>query len=365
MSSLKVEVVFIDEILSHPNADRLEIARISGWTCVVRKGEYTAGQKVVYIPIDAVLPHELETKLFPIESKIKLEKSRVRTIKLRGAISQGIITTLDEVGLSPHLFVGDDVANLLHITKYEPPVRSIPGLMRGSRLSPKKGNSGFRKYTDIENFKHYNNLFTLEDVIWVSEKLHGTSARYALLPTEANTFWKKVRRFLRILPQFEFCLGSRNVQLQDKLLYAGYYESNVYAKIAEQEHIREKLVPGEAIYGEIIGSGIQKGYAYGCTPGEHKFYVYDVMRDGRWLGFKELVEFCHERELNLVPFLYMGNFNMDLIYELRQGDSLVGRQKVREGVVIKTVAEKPCIIGRSVVKFINDEYLLREQSDFH
>src|SRR4051812_18577876 len=166
MSTLKVEVVLIDEILPHPNADRLELARIAGWNCVVRKGEYSAEDKVVYIPVDAILPVELEGKLFPLESKIKLEKSRVRTIKLRGAISQGIVATLPELGLCDQA-VGTDVSEVLGITKYEPPVASTPGLLRRKMLSPKKGNPAFRKYTDIENFKHYNTLFNPGDLVWV------------------------------------------------------------------------------------------------------------------------------------------------------------------------------------------------------
>jgi len=365
VSSLKVEVVLIDEILPHPNADRLEIARIAGWNCVVRKGEYNAGTKVVYIPVDSVLPFELESKLFPPDSKVKLEKSRVRTIKLRGAISQGIIATCEELGLEPFTAVGEDVADKLGITKYEPPVKNTPGLLRGNKLSPKKGNSNFRKYTDIENWKHYNNLFSTEDFVWVSEKLHGTSVRYAYLPTECNTFWKKVKRFFGVLPKYEFCIGSRNVQLQDKLRYDGFYDINVYGKIAQQEDIKSKLCEGDAIYGEIVGSGIQKGYTYGCEQGEHKFYVYDVMRNGIWLDLKELIDFCGERGLQLVPILYVGYYRPE-VTDLCKGDSTIGGQKVMEGVVIKTVNEKPSIIGRSVLKFVSDTYLLKEENtDFH
>jgi RNA ligase (TIGR02306 family) len=311
MSSLKVEVVVIDEILPHPNADRLEIARIADWNCVVRKGEYKAGDKVVYIPIDSVLPIDLESSLFPPESKVKLDKSRVKTIKLRGATSQGIVVSLAElvpwIGPEHKLEVGDDVAGLLKITKYEPPSNSTPGLLRGSIVSPKLGNHNFRKYTDIENYKHYshyNALFTLGELVWVSEKLHGTSARYGYLPTTPNTVWKKIKKFFGLLPKYEFCLGSRNVQLQDKRRWEGFYDINVYAKIAKQEDLYHKLAPGEAVYGEIVGDGIQKNYHYGCGPKEHKFFVYDVMRDGRWLSYQELATYCHVNNLSLVPVLY-------------------------------------------------------------
>lgn len=365
MSSLKVEVVTIDSIQSHPNADRLELARVHDWNCVVRKGEYHEGQKVVYIPIDAVLPFELESKLFPPESKIKLEKSRVKTIKLRGAISQGIIVTLEELGLSPYLKVGDDVSDVLGITKYEPPTRMTPGLLRGNMVSPKLGNPNFRKYTDIENFKHYNQLFVEGEWVWISEKLHGTSARYGYFPTAPNTFWKKVKKFFGLLPKYEFCMGSRNVQLQDKRRWDGFYDTNVYAKIAHQEDIRTKLLEGEAVYGEIIGSGIQKGYAYGCNPGEHKFYVYDVMREGVYLDYMSLVDFCAKRGFSLVPQLYDGPYRVEIAKDLTKGDSTIGGQKVREGVVIKPWIETTCLIGRKVLKLLSDDYLLSEQTDFH
>lgn len=83
MSTFEVSVVKIDDVIEHPNADRLDLVQIAGWNCVIRKGEYQKGDKVVYIPIDSILPFEIESKLFPPDSKVKLSKSRVKTIKLR------------------------------------------------------------------------------------------------------------------------------------------------------------------------------------------------------------------------------------------------------------------------------------------
>lgn len=365
MSSLKIEVVTIDQILPHPGADRLEIAVIKGWNCVVRKGEYAAGSKVVYIPVDSVLLIELESKLFPPESKVKLSKSRVKTIKLRGAVSQGIVVGLEEVGLNPFLQVGTDVTVALGITKYEPPIKNTPGLLRGNMISPKLGNPNFRKYTDIENFKHYNTLFQEGEPVWISEKLHGTSARYGYLPTNPNTFWKKVKKFFGLLPKYEFCLGSRNVQLQDKRNWDGFYDTNVYAKIAEQYALHELLEDGVAVYGEIVGDGIQKGYTYGCGQKEHKFFIYDVMVNGQYLSPGELVSFCGINDLPIVPTLYCGAYDSLAVSALRNGDSLIGGQKVREGIVIKVLNNTPCIIGRKCLKYLSDDYLLSDPTDFH
>jgi RNA ligase (TIGR02306 family) len=363
MSDLHVKVIAIDEVRAHPNADRLELAVVGGWNCVVAKGHYQAGDAALYIPIDSVLPPELEARIFPPDSKVKLNKSRVRTIKLRGAISQGLIVRLDEIGLSG-VPVGTDVRERLGITKYEPPDESTPNLMRAGRASRYQTNPHFRKYTDIENLKNYNRLFEPGEMVHVSEKLHGTSARYGYFPTVANTWWKKIKRFFGMLPAHEFCLGSRNVQLQDRG-YDGFYEQNVYGKIAKQERLAQILDPGEAVYGEIIGSGVQKGYTYGCAQGEHRLYVYDVMIDGRWIDSAELDRFCRLRGLTRVPKLYVGPFDAEHIAELRCGDSVIGGQKCREGVVVRATTEQMTTIGRKILKFINDEYLLGEQTDFH
>jgi RNA ligase (TIGR02306 family) len=362
MSELIVKAVEIDDVIPHPNADRLDLVVIAGWNCVVRKGEYKKGDLAIYIPIDSILPVELESKLFPIESKVKLTNSRIRTIKLRGAISQGLVIRPEEVGLTG-VRVGDDVRDRLGITKFEPEQASIPSGMK-SGAPRKKANSNFNKYTDINNFKHYNNLFEPGEEVYVSEKIHGTSARYGFYPTEVNSLWKKIKRFFGMLPKFEFCYGSRNVQLQQKS-YNGFYEENVYAKILKQEAIEDKLDWGEAIFGEIVGSSIQKGYTYGCKEGEHRFYAYDAMKDGKWLDYRDFVEFCDERGFTRVPELYVGPYCFEIVNELRSGDSTIGGQKVREGVVIKPVIEKISMVGRKVLKYVSDEYLLKDQTDFH
>jgi RNA ligase (TIGR02306 family) len=372
MSTFEVKAVNIDEVFPHPNADKLEIVRIAGWNCVVRKGEFERGDLVIYLPIDSILPFELESRLFPPDSKVKLSKSRVKTIKLRGAISQGIVITPSEAfppGNRYDVRLGDVLTEKLGITKYEPPVRDIPARLKGNQV-PKKGiNPHFKKYTDIENFKYYPNLFEIGEQIYISEKLHGTSARYGWLPEEPNTAWKKIkaffRRLLSIPRPYEFCIGSRNVQLQDKSKYDGFYSENVYGKIADQYDLRNKIPHGVGVYGEIVGAGIQKGYTYGCGEGEHRLFVYDIKIGDVWCSYEEFKTSAALMGLPTVPELYVGPFDLALVDSLRYGDSLIGDQKVREGIVIKARVEQNSMIGRKVLNYINDEYLLKDQTDFH
>jgi RNA ligase (TIGR02306 family) len=372
MSSFHVPYTHIGNISIHPNADRLEIAQVgeTDWQVVVGKGHQAPGDPCLYIPIDSILPEPLEAFLFPPDSKITLSKSRVRSIKIRGALSQGmvILPSVELMVLYPNvrwskLSDGDDLAEALGITKYEPPavhVQSAYGRVSGTTHN----NPLFRKYTDIENFKYYPTLFEDGELVYVSEKLHGTSARYAMLPTHVYGFWKRVRKIFGFLPAYEFCYGSRNVQLQARKKL--YYKSDVYDRVAKTYNLAAVLRPGEVLYGEIVGPGIQKGYTYGVTEGEVAFYAYDVSVDEKFLGFKRFVEWCDEHEIPRVPALYIGLFNKERIGTLLAGPSLLPNQPVKEGVVIKSLVERRSHIGRAVLKWVSDAYLLKpENTDIH
>ena len=141
MSSHPVQIVTIGEIMEHPNADRLEIAKVgdTAWQTIVGKGSYQKGDQAIYIPIDSLLDSILEDHLFPSDSKIKLSKSRVRSIKIRSALSQGMLVGIDDelTTLFPSLAnkqLGDDVGDVIGVTKYEPPA---PAYQQGM---PKKGS---------------------------------------------------------------------------------------------------------------------------------------------------------------------------------------------------------------------------------
>lgn len=377
MSTHRVDVTFIGEVLEHPNADRLELAKVgeTDWQVVVGKGQFKAGDPCIYIPIDSLLAEKLETYLFPPDSKITLDKHRVRSIKIRQAMSQGMVIEIgpELVRLFPKLrytHSGLDVSEDLGITKYEPPASSFrgQGQKQGRR---RRGNPDFIKYTDIENYKYYPKLFEPEDLVYITEKIHGTSVRYAMLPTSVDSLWRRVRKLFRRLPKYEFCYGSRNVQLQSGRGTV-YYDQDVYAIIAQRLMVEDWLEPGEALYGEIVGSGIQKGYTYGCSEGDWDFYAYDVRVGEKYLDMPAFKRWCSRRGVKRVPQLYEGPMSGADLDELRSGESLVlgsdggAAQPVREGIVIKPVVEERCYMGRKVLKHLNDEYLLdKENTDFH
>ena len=388
MSSFSVPVTRIRAIEVHPNATALEIAKVYDWSVVVRKGEFIEGDLVIYVPVDSILPQDLENSIFPPDSKIKLKNSRIRSIKIRGQISQGmIINTADVVEYIGQSKYGpeEDVSNQLGISKYEPPVNELPFYMRVK--SKKKGNPEFKKYTDIENFKYYDRLFQEYEPVYISEKLHGTSFRAGWFPMQKDNIWKKIKDYFGFLPKWEFCWGSRTVQVQIKGSHGGFHSveqgvnfDDVYTEMVHKYNLKEKIPLGYAIYGEIVGDGIQKGYTYGCQPGEHKLYLYDIMNTttGKYLDFyKDTYEgqdtpdqffpvMCYAMGLERVPELYTGPYRDHIIKKLRTGPSTIDGQPIREGVVIKPMVEQIASIGRKILKYINDDYyLLKDGSDFH
>lgn len=175
MSEFAVTIEMIGEIREHTNADRLEMATLRGkdYDFVVMKGQFQPGDTVVYFPVDSILP-EWVTNALGLTGKLAgKEQNRVKTIKLRGNISQGVVA-------SPATFAthqpalkaahpGDDVTALLGVEKYEPPV--IPS--QHGNLVPLPQLVG--KY-DIESAQNHVDLVSvlMDEPVYITEKLEGS-----------------------------------------------------------------------------------------------------------------------------------------------------------------------------------------------
>src|SRR5687767_5841424 len=219
----KVPYTTITAINPHPNADRLELATVYGFQVIVGKNLFKPGDKAIYVPIDSILPDALEIVLFPPDSKIKLHHHRVRQIKIRGLASQGMLIYPKELvdyydfgSLGKYLKEETDLRDILGIKKYEPPE---PKNYTGTQERPqsrKKLNPLFHKYNGVNNIKWLPNFFQENEEIWVQEKLHGTNCRVGKLPYNANTLWKKIKKWLGLTPEYENIYGSNNVDISAK-----------------------------------------------------------------------------------------------------------------------------------------------------
>ena len=370
-SVYKVPFTTIANISPHNNAERLEVATVYGFQVIVQKDKYKAGDKIVYIPIDSILPQWLESILFPDGSKIKLHHSRVRQIKIRGLASQGMIINPQDIAskINPeYLDIEQDLSTVLGVTKYEPPKRHVGAKMGMPRNKPLE-NPRFHKYGGVDNIKWFPDFFNDKEVV-IQEKLHGSCCRASYIKTSANTFWKKIKSLFRMLPKYEYCYGSNNVQLQERKNYTGFYGTDIYGATLARVDAFKKLKPGETIFGELIGPGVQKNYDYGHA--EHHFVLFDVKierEDGsqEYLDPEQAEKYAKERGFSFVPVLYKGVFNAAHAKSLSMGSSVYcSKQKIREGVVIKARTEYSKNSSKKALKLISEDYLNDpNNTDFH
>ena len=331
MSKLIVEANRIVEIKDHGNADKLEVAIVKGWQCVVGKDMYKAGDLVIYVPVDAVFPQPLSDKIGVTKY---LHKQRVKTAKLRGVISQGVIMSANEV---PDVKEGDDVATILGITKWEPPT---PGQCTSG--TPRPQHPDFLRYTDIENFKNYPDVLIEGEEIAITEKLHGSNLR------AANNVAEKEGE----AGHAGIHVGSHRMDFVDT-------PENLYWNAARKYRLAELLPPGYQIFGEIYGKGIQK-LTYDLQEFEVRFF--DLMRGLQYVDYEEFLVFCEVHGLPTVPELYRGPWKKDLV-AMADGKSTIASH-IREGVVIKPVKGRwDHKVGRVALKAISEQYLLKDFDD--
>ena len=394
-----VQITSITEVVKTPGSDRLHSFQMAGgWTIIssnINQGpndgewgepRYKVGDKCLFFAIDSMCPQPLEEFLLA-GSKTKLDKGRIRVLKMRGAYSEGMIAEIDKAAaLWPEILnkkEGEELAPIFGVTKFEPPESSIPGAMKGGQLSKK--NKHFVEYNDTRHLKHYltSEVFAEGEEVYVTAKLHGTSLRAGILPTHVpaidfsswgafyKTLKKKVMKFLNLLAPYEYCLGSRRCQLQNKAdNHKTFYDTNVYRIVSEKFQLESKLMPGEILFGEVVGEGIQKNYDYGFKEkspfGRYGFFAYDVMVNGRYLPPREFLAWCNERGLAPVPVLGFMPFDIEKIKDLAGAKVCHNNQKIREGVVVKSVDEKSHpACGRRSFKVINQKYLDSDNTDFH
>jgi RNA ligase (TIGR02306 family) len=325
-------------------ADAIEVAVVDGWKVVVKKGEYTAGDLAVYLEIDSWVP----TTLAPFLTKAGhfpkvfegLEGERLRTVKLRGQISQGLLLPLNvltkvqkEDWVTPDEFEGSDVTELLGIIKWERPMNAqLAGMARGNfpALVPKTDQERVQNLV-----KEFNGVFQ-EDTWSITEKLDGSSCTFYLDDEDV----------------FHVC--SRNLDLKED-------EANSFWKVARKFQIedimRRNFMKGMSIQGEMIGEGIQ-GNQYKT---QLDFYVYDMYNThtGQYILPVQLKAACERLGLKHVPILaedisLVGESVSGILAQAEGKSELNGSE--REGLVFKSNT----VHDRSF-KSINNKWLLKNE----
>ena len=343
----------IDAIKPIEGADAIELAVLGGWQTVIKKGEYQVGDLAVYLEIDSWVP----TELAPFLSKGKeprefngVKGERLRTMKLRGALSQGLLLKgiICPTGLMvkqhdsvmQHIFQeGDDVTEFLGIQKWERPVPAqLAGQVRGNfpTLIPKTDQE--RAQNLVKEIIAANEAGTKFEI---TEKLEGSSMTCYLIDGE-------------------FGVCSRNLDLkrdENNSFWATAIAEDIEAKMRA---VSESAVNWNfAIQGELIGPGIQ-GNIYGMTTCEFRvFDVYDIT-DGEYLfpfnrrnliermGLKHVPIIAHDASL----YDTLGITDIPGLLKFAEGKSALFDTQ-REGVVFKEVN------GGMTFKTISNAYLIK------
>lgn len=322
-------------------ADMIELAQVDGWQCVVKKGEFLPGELGVYFEIDSFLPVE-ERYEFLRKSSYKNNEAgegfRLRTTRLRGALSQGLLMPVSVFPEIVNLECGEDVTELLGIRLYEPPVPAqLQGMVRGSFPSVIRKTDQER----IQNLPEY--LVDLRGIAFeVTEKLDGSS-----MTVYVND------------GQFGVC--SRNFDLKET-------EDNSFwqmARILDIEHALGRLGRNLALQGELVGPGIQKNPLKLRDP---MFFLFDIWNIDTqcYLTPRERMALLSSlpetiRQVPVVdPCLKVFDVfpTMEEILVYAQGRSQLCMECEREGLVFKSLE----LVGHDIVSFkaINNVYLLKQ-----
>jgi len=352
----------IGSVVEIPGADNIELVLVGGWQAITKKGEYKVDDLVIVATTDAVIPKELSDQL-GVTNYLR-KGQRVRTVKLRGVYSECLIMSKNTIPVLrnyPTITEGEDLMELLGITKYEPPAKVIT-LVSGGRKLKYHQNPNFHIYYKFPNQKNVPDMFNEEDEVVITRKLHGTNARFGIIRKKKLSLWDRVKIFFGDRwAGFDFIVGSHNVEKGSDS--QGFYDTNVWEEISIKYNIREKLwqhvkdtydylETGFIIYGEIYGTGIQKNYDYGLT--DIKFVGFDVEVDGEYQPYMREKAHFEVMDLPQVELLYQGNWNKEIQDSFVFDNFIEGTKVPHEGIVVKSVTG----VRNKVSKCINPAYLI-------
>jgi RNA ligase len=378
-----------ENIRKHPNADSLSIVTIGGYQIVVKTEEFPIGTLAAYIQPDSVLPDGPAFAWFwapnAYEGGTPIKRRRVTVRKFRGEWSEGLLvaagnniwTNLSN-GKVTTFQEGEDVAEFLGITHYEPPEdvegtrgdnengpgakqnnvwpRSLKGWLYflGFYLTfglwnPNKNHGGtsmrgpsFRPVYDVEAYKNFVSAIPDDTDVIGTEKIHGSNARY--------TFEKG-----------KMYAGSRK-------LWKSPASNCIWRKVLTQyPRIQQwcESHEGYTLYGEVVPT--QAGFDYGCLPGETKFFLFDILDpEGNWVS-RSAPEWMNviDSGIGCVPVLSRFEFSREKAKALDSGPSMVtGAGHIREGVVIRpwTESDVPPVhgLGRVQLKLVSNKFLEKD-----
>ena len=324
-----------------PDADSIETVGVLGWEVVSKKGEFQPGHTCVFFEIDSLLPDIPEFEFLRKSCwNENLKKYRLKTVKLRKQLSQGLALPTTVFPILAGLTAGADVTELLNIEKYEPP---IPAQIVGDARSfswPISKTDETRVQLDDE----YGFIEQLTgNPYYITLKLDGTSSTFLIDPKDDT---------------YHVC--GRNYSYKEN-------ESHNFWHISRQYNIEQGLRDlwnsGKkiAVQGEVVGPGIQKNPLGLANHDLYIFNVVDIITNSK-LCLDESLEIVNKLGLRFVPIIDKGSrfdYTQDDLLDKARGKykehfPSAKDSQDREGIVIRSIC------GNISFKAINNDFLLKE-----
>ena len=331
-----VTIQKIENIEPIEGADNIVLAQIMGWKVIVKKDGLSIGDRCVFFEVDSILPDGE-----PWSEFLRSKKFRIKTMKLRGVLSQGLALPMDILPEGSGPFKeGDDVTELLNVKKH------IPNLHDGGKNMGQTMGNFYPRAPKTDELRLQSYIKLLDEIkdlpLYYTVKCDGTSSTFVY--------------------DEEFMVFSRRSRKKED-------DKNIYWKVARKYNLEEKLKlnPLMAVQGEVCGPGVQKNNLMLKDYDLFVFDVYDVA-NGKYLDFNDLINFCHDLDLNMVKVV-------DIVKDFSKFDNSLnawlerakGRydntNKHREGIVIRPLKEKysKVLKGRLSFKVLNNDFLLKEK----
>ena len=327
-----VTIQKIIDVKTHPNADSLDLATVLGWQVVVKRNEFKSGDFCVFFEVDSLLPP------LPVFDFMKNKNYRVRTIRLRKELSQGLAMPLAAFPEVIAAVEGHDVTELLGVKKFEG-VYSSGGEIKGAFPFFIPKTDEIRIQTIVPRI--FDEIKGKQ--LFITEKMDGTS----------GTFF---------MHNGEFGVCSRNYELTEN--------DSAYWKVAKKYDLNNKLRDYNgsiAIQGEVCGPKIQNNP---LQLTEYKLFVFSIylIDERRFMNYDEYVKCCRQLMLDRVPCLtdqfYFDQEIHNLAYFLDHAKGKYeGTNADREGIVIRPIVEiqSDILKGRLSFKVLNNDYLENEE----
>lgn len=378
-STHRAEVVPV-ALRPHGNADSLSVVDVWGYQCVVRTSDWAGIGKAVYlVPDSLVSVTRPEFAFLATDPSAKADGTyRIKARRLRGVVSQGLL-----VPAPADAEIGEDWAEKLGVTRYEPPEVGTPQsradrfVIGGESEDGPDLRTGPEKY-DVDAFERYHDRFADGEPCLFQEKLDGSNCRAVFW---GGRLWVKTRnRWVKRVPDYSHIT-------HESLLAKGCPEDKIEGIIA-RVHGGSKAVndfwqvlercpallayleanPGTTVYGEIYGS--TNRIKYGFADG-NRFAAFDVYRDGSFLSAPQMLSELTAAGVPLAPLLSPAGdhqpvpYSMELVKATREGRTMTtgagaaGTKgpPIREGLVIRPWAERvDTRLGRCVLKAVNPDF---------